>query len=356
LNRVEGTDFRFATDGEADALEAFQNWLGRRALTTAENSQQGTTAATEFDIKRLNFTDDRIDLGRDHFAGLAEFTVAGGVISQPNPDAGAGCNGCHTNAGANTGVVGSGPAVGGPNNRGQNININTDVELGSDDIGLLVVGFALPHDEGASNSFGPRPANGPGFDESFNIQSIIEAARKESWFHNHRVVGDFEQAIAFYISPDFRREGDPAGPPPAFTSEQVMRFGNTSGSISFPNGDGIEHLGAFLRTLSAYYSLRDCERLVQETIDRINVGASPDLAVMHCQLNLEDVRKVLKGAKLSPRPYFDSVGQKIPGMKDQLKEAMHLSNTSKQLQRLQEILGRLQALRLLIASIPELPS
>jgi hypothetical protein len=339
LNRVAGTDFRFATETEADALGAFQSWLGRRPLSEAENTAQGTTGRVEYDIASLDFVDDRIDLGRDHFSAPGEFTrnpAAGTLVSvAQNQNSGAGCNACHTNGGANTGI-GTLTGIGGPNNTGQNVNVNTEVELGSDDIAeeLFGLGFVLPHDEGASDSFGP--AGTPAFEEAFNIQSIIEAPRKQAWFHNHRALDKFEDALAFYITSDFRLTdavNDPNGdgnngdfsdyinsPDSAsllaavFTSDEVMKFGNAQkglGTISFPNGDGIQHIGAFLRSLSAYYSLRDCERLVAEMKERIEVAerlkgkAKIDVPFDHARFTLADAQKVLKGAKLSPVPYSD---------------------------------------------------
>ena len=131
LNRQVGVDFRTATDHELDALEAFQFWLGRRALDAHENAAQGTVGASEFDLEKLHFKDPRVALGRDHYVAPA------GFLGPPPPDPeplGAGCNGRHRNGGAN-GFAGG------------NHNINTDVELGSDDIGIAVVGFPLPHDE-----------------------------------------------------------------------------------------------------------------------------------------------------------------------------------------------------------------
>lgn len=95
-----------------------------------------------------------------------------------------------------------------------------------------------------------------------------------------------------------------------------MKFGNSSkglGSISFPNGDGIEHIGAFLRSLGAYYSLRDCERLVAEMKERIEVAErlkkriKIDVPSDHARFALADAQKVLNGAKLSPIPYANVV-------------------------------------------------
>ena len=77
-----------------------------------------------------------------------------------------------------------------------NININTDVEKGSDDAMFVnAVTRAVPHDEGGSDSFPPAggpPPGAPAFEEAFNVQSIIEAPQKKAWFHNHRVLNDFE--------------------------------------------------------------------------------------------------------------------------------------------------------------------
>jgi len=366
LGRIVGSDFRFASADEANALAAFQLWLGRRDLTAAENTAQGTSGATEFNLreslgKYLRFADARADLGRRHYVGPAECVDPAGPtpdtclgpdghpLATPTPDnnAGANCSGCHPNGGALSNVGGNGT---------DNTNINTEVELSSHDIGESVVGNALPHDEGASNSFGGRPAV-PGFDETFNVQSVIEAPRKQAWFHNHKIQGQIEDAIEHYISRDFLcgAEDDDNletcdNAPPARTGEQVMRFGNTNKSIDFPNGDGIEHLGAFLRVLSAYYSLRDCERLVTETKDRIAVGASPDLPVKHCQFNLADVRKVLLGSKLLPLPYESLANQALP-VSNELKNALKKATKKEQTDRLDAVLVKLGEMRTQIATL-----
>lgn len=289
LERNLGTDFRFATDAELDAMEALQLWLGRRALTDEENAIQGTAGATEFDLTLLDFSDARVALGRDHFVGGPELAPSGGPGGPPgppvlDPNSGAGCNGCHLNAGANATI--------GPGGFPANINVNTDVEHASDDIGLRVVGVPLPPDEGGASSF-PPPNRPPAFEEAFNVQSIIESAQKKGWFHNHRATESFEGALEFYFSDDFIDNG-----PGFFTTEAAMRNGNQSGSISFPKGDGVEHLGAFLRTLNAFYNLRDCERLLDEAIDRINNGVEPMTPVLHCQFNLGHALDSLKYAKL----------------------------------------------------------
>ncbi|MGZ8956168.1 MAG: hypothetical protein ACXW0Q_16040, partial [Methylovulum sp.] len=191
----------------------------------------------------------------------------------------------------------------------------------------------LPHDEGASDSFGA--STGVAFEEAFNIQSVIESPRKQAWFHNHRALNKFEDtAVSFYITSDFRLtpDSDPNGDGDngdfttfvgsdfygaVFTSDEVMKFGNKikdpAGVISFPAGDGIAHIGAFMRSLSAYYSLRDCERLVAEMKERIEVAerlkgtVKIDVPYQHARFDLTDAQKVISYAKLNPVPYADLV-------------------------------------------------
>jgi hypothetical protein len=284
LERIPGRDFRFATDEELDALEAFQRWLGRRPLTAAENAIQGTANATEFDLRLLKFKDPRVGKGRDHFRG-------GG---QPNPNAllpdggpppvvpfgptnGAGCDACHGNGGAISGIAGI----------NRNINLNTFVELSSEEIGLDVVRVALPVDEGGSIPFARAV-------DAFNIQSIIEAAEKLAWMHNHKVLSDFEKAIAHYGSDDFVNN---VAPPGVVSTMELLQNGNGI-TITFPRKNGINHLGAFLRALNAFYNLRDCERLIDEAIERIHLGISVENPVRHCLFNLKQVERVLIGSKL----------------------------------------------------------
>jgi hypothetical protein len=295
LERIPGTDFRFATDEELDALAAFQRWLGRRPLTANENAIQGTPNASEFDLALLKFKDPRVAKGRDHFrgVGVTNTNAPGAPPTLPLPPAprfapnnGAGCDVCHGQGGAIS-------AIAVPPLPPSNINLNTHVEEFSDDIGLKVVGVPLPLDGGGATPFVPRVALTavPG---AFNIQSIIEAAEKKAWFHNHKVVDDFEKAIAHYGSDDFVNN---VVPPGVVAPLELLQNGNGI-TITFPRKDGINHLGAFLRALNAFYNLRDCERLIDEAIDRIHLGISVDIPVRHCLFNLNQVFRVLSGSKL----------------------------------------------------------
>ncbi|MGR8980710.1 MAG: hypothetical protein ACU84H_11570 [Gammaproteobacteria bacterium] len=288
LDRIPGVDFRRATDAELDAMKAFQEWLGRRPLTPEENAAQGTANASEFNILQLDFKDLRVAKGRDHFES----------------NDGATCNRCHTNGGALGGGGG-----------GNNNNI-TNVALANDDIGIPVVGAPLPDDEGTIVTAFAGGDTGTLFG-AFNSQSIIEAATKKAWFHNHKVVGDFEEAIAHYGSDDFligspitnfrpigtvKPEGGLAG----------LQFGGQAeGAVAFPAGDGIEHLGAFLRALNAFYDLRDCERLLGEAMERIDLSVSAENPIRHCQFNLAHVIRVLDESKLRGLHTDVQIGAKL---------------------------------------------
>ena len=283
LDRIPGSDFRFATAAELDAMEAFTLWLGRRALNAEENAIQGTVNATEFDVKLLDFKDARVALGREHFIREAEFQTQGrGDPEANNPDSGSGCDNCHVNGGAITQTAGGGD--------GSNVQAETQVEPSSEAIGLAVVGVPLPHDPGGSDSIGRVPENT--FDDDFNVQSIIESAEKRAWFHNHKTLDSLEESILHYTSSDFIDNVR------AFTTLDAMQNGNVAGTVFFPNSDGIDHLGAFLRTLNALYALRDCERLIVEAIDRIAEDVPVGIAIDHCMFNLDDARRVLEESNL----------------------------------------------------------
>lgn len=79
---------------------------------------------------------------------------------------------------------------------------------------------------------------------------------------------------------------------------KVDAVGNPLPPDTFPAGDGVEHLGAFLRALNAFYNLRDCERLLGEAMDRLDLNLSAENPITHCMLNLDAVTRVLHESKL----------------------------------------------------------
>lgn len=312
LNRLEGVDFRFATNDELDALEAFLKWLGRRPVNPVNFELPGNR---EFDILQMAFNDARVQ------EGMAIFTSNK-----------ASCNGCHRNGGSHF-RIGNNPLT----NPGTNFNSHTDVDQERVRLSQLT-GVNIPEDEGGFNT----PATvGTATIGAFNNQSLIEAPRKQSFFHNSTEV-DFDKAIAFYFREPFLSSPERAG---------VSGLPNHCLDIAcLETAFGpkpLERLGAFLRSLSAFYSLRDCERLINETIERIDLHAPTRLPAQHCEFALDDVQSVLGGIKLNPRP-FRLVELEMILMKVRVRLA---SNKV----ALQRILTRLAFLRTQIVTTPQLP-
>ncbi len=286
----ETPDFRFATPQELDDLDIFSQWLGRREQFFLKNRQTDTTHP---------------DFGFEMFFKDAG-AEAGKAVYLSNE---ASCNICHQHGGAGFGPTST-------TRVGPNILQHSDVNHEAERLSALT-GVFLPEDEGG---FIVPPGGGGGF-EAFNIQPLIEATRKEIFFHNSAIIstkygggddieacGGIEGASTFY----FREP---------FTTSEIHTA--LQGLLSIPaNGDrsgnqhidelddfldamgeySIAEMGRTLRAMSAFYSLRDCERLIDETIDRIhyyNQGENvrTDLAAMHCGFNLDDVVDVLAPRK-----------------------------------------------------------
>jgi mono/diheme cytochrome c family protein len=281
LNRVPGTDFRFATSEELDAMDAFQRWLGRRAAPPAD--PEIAPARFEFELADLKFRHKSVERGKRIFLSNE-----------------AGCHTCHTNGGANVNLELITPPGGFPDfvvgsNVMQKIGTGSQIEL---DRLSRRAKVRIPKDPG-----GAEPAG------SFNLQSVIEAPRKHAFFHNSAVVGGVEDAARFYFRPPFgRTNGEPGT---GASSREILdaispgAFLDTERAFRAEFGrNGFNELGGFMRALSAYYSLVDCERLIDEAIERIEIGASPKLPINHCGINLYDARKVLFGAKYKRKPFF----------------------------------------------------
>ncbi len=316
LNRRVPSDFRFATDDELDAIEAFLRWLGRRPVN-APPADPERPANREFNIlptavtPGLTFKDARVR------EGLAIF------ISDE-----ASCNSCHRNGGAHFNLSRFGDPP------GTNFNSLTDVDEDRAKVSF-VTKVIVPKDEGGENT----PGFGPTSFGAFNIQPLIEAPRKKSFFHLGAET-DFEKALAFYFREPFisSAEIDPEH------CRDTVCLETTFGPKP------LERLGAFLRSLSAFYSLRDCERLIGETIERIDLGAPQNLPALHCRFALDDVQSVLDTAKITPRP-FPAVSSAVQGLKKRLQAAA----TYKDKPALQQLLTEVAALRSQVATLELAP-
>ncbi len=317
LDRILDVDFRFATADELDAMDAFQNWLGRRLVSE-------DTGQHEFELALMTFNDPRAAKGKELYM---------------SPEAS--CNVCHVNGGANFRP----PLV--PAGNGLNISQHSDVDLERFRLSALT-GVFIPEDEGIAVD-PPGPVF-PLEDGAFNIQPVIEAARKDAFFHNHAFTSDIEDASTFYFREPFIGSDIRIALGGLLTGSGFAdHIDDLDDFLAFGGPNAIKEMGVFMRSLSAWYGIRDCERLVKETLDRMKWGISPKLPAMHCQFNMDDVRDLLKGAKMKPRPYH-YVYIKSLVVQTKLRHALKIKSK----RFLKSALRDLRKMRETIATTPEL--
>jgi hypothetical protein len=94
-----------------------------------------------------------------------------------------------------------------------------------------------------------------------------------------------------------------------------------------------------------FYNLRDCERLLDEAIERIDLGISAENPIRHCRFNLSHAQSALRGSKL-PQLYPE-VLKKLPNLEAGID--------NKKKNDLQSAIAKLRALRDSIATQLEVP-
>lgn len=400
LNRKPGVDFRCPTSAELDALAAFQEYLGRRfELALAAGVRDDS-----FDKPNSTFLD---------FAAGTQIDADQPVITFNDPVAETGkaifldkstqCNLCHFNAGANnaTGEIeapnvndASAPFPGRNFTSRQEVDLmrctdvsgnpttcNNGATAIANGLNAIVTPVVIPQDAGDKvQGTGPSLAgsdcnnginNGGNIgcttslkEGSFNLQPLIEAARKKSFFHNG-AFNTLEGAISFYFSPtsdlikSFKGHigscnlatlgneyfGSPAPPANCKEGQGLLVTDPTAQPV-------FNTMGFFLRALSSVYAIADCERLVQDTVDRIDMHLGTDVPVMNCTNNLSDVAQMIAAAQVTvPTQYLD-VENQIPDLQHQLKHAAKHRNKK----GLGRVLDQLKTMRQSLATIsPDLP-
>jgi mono/diheme cytochrome c family protein len=203
-NRIAGVDFRLPTEGELDALEAFQLSLGRREDLALPLPLRGVVPARGQEI----FMDNT--LGK--------------------------CNACHFNAGAN-----ADPEVFGAES--DNRNFDTGVEDLPDQPADLT-GERVPEDDG----FG-IPGNG-----EFNTPPLVEAADTGPFFHNNSIE-TVEGAVAFYNGRAFN--SSPAG---------QLLIAATGSGIDL-DATQVVAVAAFLRVINVLDNIRSSNDLIGRAIE-----------------------------------------------------------------------------------------
>lgn len=205
LDRIVGTDFRFATATESADVSEFLHAIGR---------------TNELTLTALTLADAGAEQGRKLFAQQASPVGMGTALLA--------CNNCHANAGATANKAGL-----------LNDNFNTGVETAR--IAALNA-QGIPTDGGfgtapcpsalsSSNCFG----NG-----SFNAPPLIESADTAPFFHTN-ASGTIEQAITFYTSTNFQ-------------NSPVGQFLASQGETIILSATEIADLGRLLRVLNASFN------------------------------------------------------------------------------------------------------
>jgi hypothetical protein len=192
-----------------------------------------------------------------------------------------------------------------------------------------------------------------------NIQTIIEAPRLTDFHHNHPIQG-FENQVREGFKKPFARDLDTAqhcvglddtGSPGREGLQGPSRglHSDTEACLEEAHGaDASNTLAGFIRVLSAWYGLRDAERLINETCELIDLDVSTDLHVMHVKFVLDDVASVLKGSMIHPRPHKSMI-KKAKKLKKEFSKAAKKEDKKK----LRKIHAKIQKLRDKIATTTE---
>ncbi len=386
--RVPGVDFRCPTDQELDAISTFQQYLGRQ-YPTGTPLELAFKAGTTFPGSQMTdsqpvvtFKDPIVEMGKD-------------IYLDPN----AGCQFCHFNGGASlsassvrTEPFGNPPLPfpGRNENEEQNVDMLTNITFTVPSTGETITGGLNGQTSvhmGADPGDG-APVNGaevPTGISIFNVQSIIEAPRKHSFFHNGAFSTTLEDAISFYFTDPFvfnlnsavftgaanqlgsgpspiaiglpnplpRGTGQPEAANPGGPALALATLGN----IYFPSDlmggqKSLNTMGFFLRALNVVYDIADCERLVSDTVDRMNNHMlSIHVPVLNCSTDLSDVDRVIGEAQVDvPDSYLD-----LRTQARSLKIALGRAARNRRKAQMMEILGQLKDMRHSIATIePEL--
>ncbi len=391
LNRVPGVDFRCPTPAELDALAAFQEYLGRRielALkqgvpTDADDGSDtlnNFAAGTQTDPSQpvITFNDTTAETGKAIFL-----------------DGNAECNLCHFNAGANdaTGLVHA-PNPNDPSAPfpGRNFTSKQLVDLlrctdanGSPTtcmngstatahgLNAAITPIIFPQDAGDRVANGATAVTSPGSDcnnginsggntgcisgsgmkaGAFNLQPLIEAARKKSFFHNG-AFNTIEGAVSFYFSPTGDAIKAFTAPRKGETAAKALAtLADTYFSDPTATQEVLNTLGFFLRATSAVYAIADCERLVEDSISLAQQGKTAHLQVLLCTGELNDINNLISGAQVPVPRQYTLVATAARNLQPTLASAAKARSTT----RLNQVLLDLQSMRHSIATItPDLP-
>jgi len=250
--RVENVDFRFATDEELDALEAFQLFLGRA----------GDPDITPGSPGELRFRSPLAERGKQLFNDTDSFDGSAGK-----------CVNCHDDAGANSLFSGT------------NDNFDTGVESLPES----------PADRIAAELGDPSLAANPpddGFgspgDGTFNTPTLVEAADTPPFFHDNSVA-TLEEAIDFYNSEAFA--DSPAG--------QFLAANDPNGVAIRLDAPDVAAVAALLRVLNALENVRSAVEYADFVARHDGLRSARELLEISLA-EAADARQVLEQGGLHP--------------------------------------------------------
>jgi hypothetical protein len=268
-------DFRFATEDELDALEAFMLSIGRQT----END----------DLDTITLADQIADRGRLNYKGFNVF----------DPDKGDGrpplnCNSCHFNGGANTDPTFAFDNAVTPNhdlndlaNNGGSIpshnrSFAPQVERLLDQAGDIIVQSsddpsvngncyqqdlaeapltsydiegiessgcdANPYDNGFLFSFDDSRSNERIASNRFNTQPVFESMDNPPFFHGHQI-NTIEGSVAFYAT------------------QRHLRNGEILPAIIPLNGSQVANIARFMRVMGADYNIESAITLLNKAVE-----------------------------------------------------------------------------------------
>ncbi|MFW2371515.1 MAG: hypothetical protein ACN4GM_00185, partial [Gammaproteobacteria bacterium] len=268
-------DFRFATEAELDALEAFMLSIGRQE----END----------DLNTLTLSDEVADRGRLNYMGFNVF--------DPDPTDNRpplNCNSCHFNGGANTDptfafVAGVTPnhdltdlAANGGSIPSHNRSFGPQVERLADQAGDIIVQVvddpsvagncftqglsavpllpgdmvgipsegcdANPFDNGYLFGFDDELAGMRAANNRFNVPVVFEAMDNPPFFHGHQI-NTIEGAVAFYAT------------------NRHLRNGEFLPAIVPLNGSQVANVARFMRVMGADFNAASAITLSSKALD-----------------------------------------------------------------------------------------
>ncbi len=283
-NRVRNVDFRFPTDFELTALEAFQLSLGRQG---------------DLETSKIIFKNPKVTLGLVLFNRL---DTNGGSVSAGK------CALCHDNAGANINEPFFSALFRAPV-RG-NANFGTAVnelpglpaDLIAPDRNPRDGGFGrVDHNPSAGNcdttrkeGFGFGTVTPPGgvlppglCEEDFNTPPLVEAADTGPFFHNN-AVDTIEAAVAFYNDDAFNNSAGGQLAAALDSGGVGIRLASTE----------VTAISAFLRVINALENIRSSTELLKRAASARGRAARRLLVLASAEA--KDGIEVLRGANLHP--------------------------------------------------------